>query len=149
MSTRITLHSGFITKQKRDALRIFDAPPDTVLFALKQGAIFAPAPGLGAGVSSVQAILSDPGVSGRAATALLLSTDKSPEILQALEDSLADPDSSARAAAVHSIAVRNDPPLEADPVRLFGDKKETVRVRAAEGYLRLESIKSLSARAGR
>ena len=137
---------GFITKQKRDALRMFHTPQTLFLFALKQGAAFAPVPGLGAGISSVQGILSDPGVSGRAATALLLSVDKSPEILQALEDALADPDWSVRAAAVHAIAVRNDPALKADLVPLLDDKKEAVRVRAAAGYLRLEAINSTSAK---
>ena len=97
----------------------------------------------------MQGILSDPGVSGRAATALLLSADKSPEVLQALQDALADTDWSVRAAAVHAIALRNDPALEADLVPLLDDKKEAVRVRAAAGYLRLEAIKSTQAKSAR
>jgi len=44
--------------------------------------------------------------------------------------------------AVHAIALRNDPVLESELVPLLNDKKEAVRVRAAAGYLRLESIKS-------
>ena len=135
--------SGFITKQKRDALRMLHTPKTLFLFALQQGANFAPVPGLGAGVSSVQGILSDPSVSGRAATALLLSTDKTPEVLQALRDSLGDSDWSVRAAAVHALSVRNDPALETDLIPLLDDKKEAVRVRAAAGYLRLEAIKSV------
>jgi HEAT repeat protein len=134
--------SGFITKQKRDALRMLHTPRTLFLFALQQGANFAPVIGLGAGVSSVEGILSDPSVSGRAATALLLSTDKDPQVLQALQDALADKDWSVRAAAVHAIALRNDPALETDLVPLFEDKKEAVRVRAAAGYLRLEWIQS-------
>lgn len=134
--------SGFITKQKRDALRMFHTPQTMIMFALKQGATFAPVPGLGAGVSSLQGILTDPSVSGRAATALLLSTEKSPEILRALRDALADSNWSVRAAAVHAIALRNDPHLESDLVPLLDDKKEAVRVRAAAGYLRLEAIQS-------
>ena len=73
--------SSFIVKQKRDALRILHTPQTLFLFAVKEGAVFAPVPGLGAGISSVQGLLSDPSVSGRAATALLLSPDKSPEVL--------------------------------------------------------------------
>jgi len=134
--------SGFITKQKRDALRMLHTPKPLFMFALKQGVSFAPVPGLGAGISSLQGILSDPSVSGRAATALLLSADKSPDVLQALQDALGDSDWSVRAAAVHAIALRNDPPLEADLIPLLEDKKEAVRVRAAAGYLRLEAIKS-------
>jgi len=135
--------SGFITRQKRDALRMLHTPKMLFLFAVREGANFAPVPGLGAGVSSLQGILSDQGVSGRAATALLLGTDKDPEVLTALEDALADKDWSVRAAAVHAIALRNDPALEKDLLPLFEDKKEAVRVRAAAGYLRLESIKSM------
>lgn len=134
--------SGFITKKKREALRMLYTPKTMFMFAIRQGAKFAPVPGLGAGVSSLQGILSDPSVSGRAATALLLSTDKGPEVLRALQDALTDKDWSVRAAAVHAIALRNDPALESDLVPLFEDNKEAVRVRAAAGYLRLESIKS-------
>jgi len=138
--------SGFITKQKRDALRMLHTPKTLFMFALQHGAYFAPVPGLGAGISSLQGILSDPTVSGRAAAALLLSTDKSPEVLQALQDALADSDWSVRAASVHTIALRNDPALQADLVPLLEDKKEAVRVRAAAGYLRLEAIKSMPVR---
>jgi HEAT repeat protein len=134
--------SGFITKEKRQALRMLHTPKTMFMFAIQQGANYAPIPGLGAGVSSVQGILSDPSVSGRAATALLLSTDRNPDVLPALQDALTDKDWSVRAAAVHAIALRNNPVLQADLLPLFEDKKEAVRVRAAAGYLRLESIQS-------
>jgi len=134
--------SGFISKQKRDALRMLHTPKTMFMFAVQQGANFAPIPGLGAGLSSVQGILSDPSVSGRAATALLLSMDEDPDVLPALQDALTDKDWSVRAAAAHAIALRNDPALEPDLLPLLEDKKEAVRVRAAAGYLRLEAIKS-------
>jgi HEAT repeat protein len=134
--------SGFLTKQKREALRMLHTPKPMFLFALKQGAAFAPVPGLGAGISSVQGILSDPSVSGRATTALLLATDKDPRVLQALRDALDDKEWSVRAAAVHAIALRNDITLEADLTPLFDDKNQAVRARAAAGYLRLEWIRS-------
>jgi len=134
--------SGFITKEKRQALRMLHTPKTMFLFAVKQGANFTPIPGLGAGVSSLQGILSDPSISGRATTALLLATDPDPDVLLALQDSLGDRDWSVRAAAVHAIALRNDPALESDLLPLLDDKKEAVRVRAAAGYLRLESIHS-------
>jgi HEAT repeat protein len=133
--------SGFIAKQKRDALRMIHTPKTMFFFALKQGASLAPVPGLGAGVSSLQGILSDPSVSGRAATAVLLSTDKDPEVLAALKDALGDKDASVRAAAAHAIALRNDPTLKSDLIPLFDDGKASVRLRAAAGYLRLEWIK--------
>jgi HEAT repeat protein len=134
--------SGFVTKQKREALRMLHTPKPMFLFALRQGAALAPVPGLGAGISSVQGILSDPSVSGRATTALLLATDRDPRVAQALRDALDDKEWSVRAAAVHAIALRNDPTVEKDLMPLFDDKNQAVRVRAAAGYLRLEWIKS-------
>ncbi|MCU1325654.1 MAG: lyase domain protein repeat-containing protein [Bryobacterales bacterium] len=141
LSGETKISSGFVTRQKRDALRMLQTPKTMFLFALKTGASMAPVPGLGAGVSSLQGILSDPGVSGRAATALLLSADKSPEVLEALREALGDDDWSVRAAAVHAIALRSDPSLKADLIPLLDDKKQAVRVRAAAGYLRLDTIR--------
>jgi len=142
LSGDLKTSSGFITKQKRDALRMMHTPRTLFFFALKQGIGFAPVPGLGAGVSSLQGILSDPSISGRAATALLLNTDKDPAVQAALEDALSDKDASVRAAAVHSIALRNDPSLQSQLIPLFDDKKEAVRLRAAAGYLRLQMIRT-------
>jgi HEAT repeat protein len=134
--------SGYIAKQKRDALRMLHTPKTTLLFAVKQGAGFAPIPGLGQGISSMEALLSDPSVSGRATAALLLEKDKDPETLAALKEALLDKDWSVRAAGVHALVLRDDPAVEADIVPLLDDKNEGVRLRAAAGYLRLESIKS-------
>jgi HEAT repeat protein len=141
--------SGFLTLQKREALRMLYTPKTLFMFAVKTGVGFAPVPGLGTGVSSLQGILSDPSVSGRAAAALLLSTNKDPKVLAALEDALGDKDWSVRAAAVHAIALRNDPALEKDLIPLFEDKREAVRDRAAAGYLRLEWVKSTAPKPAR
>lgn len=132
--------SGFLTRQKRDALRMMHTPKTMFLFALKQGAAFAPVPGVGAGVASMQELLSDSGVSGRATAALLLGREQDNQTLRALREALSDKDWSVRAAAVHSLALRNDPALRADFVPLLADKKEAVRLRAAAGYLRLNMI---------
>ena len=134
--------SGFITKQMRDTLRMLHTPRTMFLFAVKTGAGFAPVPGLGSGISSLEGILSDPGVSGRAATALLLASDKDPVVLKALKDATTDKDGSVRAAAAHALALRNDPSLEEYLTPLFNDTKEAVRLRASAGYLRLELVKS-------
>jgi len=134
--------SGFLTSQKRDTLRMFHTPKTLFMFALKQGIGMAPVPGLGEGVSSIQGILSDTGVSGRATAALLLGRDKDPDVLLALREALSDKDASVRAAAAHSIAVRNDPELRKDLTPLLEDKKESVRLRAAAGYLRLAYVKA-------
>ena len=45
-----------------------------------------------------------------------------------------------RAAAVHSLSLRNDPALKIVLEPLLEDGKETVRLRAAAGYLRLTAI---------
>jgi hypothetical protein len=45
---------------------------------------------------------------------------------------------------VHSLALRNDPVLQPDLVPLLDDKKESVRLRAATGYLRLQMIRKAS-----
>ena len=76
-----------------------------------------------------------------AVAALLLGTERSPEVLQALRDALTDDDWAVRAAAVHAIAVRNEPALEPDLIPLIEDKKEAVRVRAAAACLRLEALR--------
>ncbi len=129
--------AGFLTAEKRDTLRLVHIPKGMMLFAIKNGIGFAPVPGLGAGVSSMQEIMSDNGVSGRATTAMLLATDPSPQVLDALKEALSDKDASVRAAVAHAIALRNDPALMPQLVPLFDDGKEAVRLRAAAGYLRL------------
>jgi HEAT repeat protein len=134
--------SGFLTKQKRDALRMMHTPKTMFLFAVKTGAAFAPVPGLGTGVSSMQALLSDPGTSGRAAAALLLGKEKDEQTMAALHDALSDKDWSVRAAAIHAISLQDDPARQADIAPLIDDKSEPVRLRAAAGYVRLEAIKN-------
>ena len=94
----------------------------------------------------MQGLLSDPGVSGRATAALLLGRDKDRDTLIALKEALIDRDWSVRAAAVHSLALRNDPSLQPDLAPLLEDKKEAVRLRAAAGYSRLEMIKGKTSR---
>src|SRR5260370_3344421 len=146
LSGETKTQSGFFTRQKRDAVRMMHTPKTMFLFVLRQGMYVAPVPGLGAGVSSLQGILSDANVSGRAATALLLGTDTDPQVLPALQDALTDKDWSVRAAAVHAISLRNDPTLEPSLIPLFQDKKEAVHVRAAAGYLRPPWAKSKPAK---
>jgi HEAT repeat protein len=140
LSGEVKTSSNFFTKQKRDALRLLQTPRPLMMFAIKTGAGFAPVPGLGTGISSLQGILSDPSMSGRAATALLLASEKDPRVLAALIDALQDKEGSVRAAACHAIALRNDRTLEKDLIPLLDDKKPAVRLRAAAGCLRLELL---------
>jgi HEAT repeat protein len=134
--------SGFFSKQKREGLRMMHTPRTTFLFAVRTGAGLAPVPGLGGGIASMQAILESSAVPGRASAALLLGADRDPATIDALRDALTDNDASVRAAAVHSISLRNDPALKKELEPLLGDDKEPVRLRAAAGYLRLSAIQA-------
>jgi len=134
--------SNYFSQQKRTALRMMHTPRATFLFAVQEGIGFVPLPGFGEGVASMQAILTDSGVSGRATAALLLGRDKDDETLQALKDALSDKDASVRAAAVHSLSLRNDPSLASVIEPLMQDDKEPVRLRAAAACLRLLAIQA-------
>jgi HEAT repeat protein len=138
--------STYITKQKRDALRMLQTPRVLFLYAFRQGMGFVPVPGFGQGISSMQALLTDPGVSGRATAALLLGKDKGPATLDALKDALLDMDWSVRAAAVHSLALRDDPALKPNLEPMLDDEKPPVRLRAAAGVLRLSAIEEQQAK---
>jgi HEAT repeat protein len=138
--------SGFLTKEKREALRMLHTPRTLLLYAVRQGVGMAPVPGLGEGFSSLQALLTDPGVSGRATAALLLAHDRNPATLPALRNALLDHDWSVRAAAVHSLALRNDRAFRKDFEPLLDDDKMAVRLRAAAGYLRLSAPRPKPAR---
>jgi HEAT repeat protein len=140
VSGELKASSRFLDKKKRETLRMFHTPKPLMFFAMKTGAAFAPVPGLGTGVSSLQGIILDPTISGRAATILLLASDKDPRVLPALIDALQDKDGSVRAAACHALALRNDRKLEKELIPMLDDKKPAVRLRAAAGYLRLESL---------
>jgi HEAT repeat protein len=132
--------SSFFTKQKRDAMRMMQTPKGMFMFALRTGIAFVPVPGMSQGFASMQGILSDPGVSGRATAALLLGREKDAKTVEALKDALTDKDWSVRAAAVHSLAIRGDPKFRKDLEPLLDDEKEAVRLRAAASMLRLSGL---------
>jgi len=134
--------TGYITSEMRQAMRMMHTPTTTFLYAVREGIGFVPVPGLGQGVASMQAILTDPGVSGRATAVLLLGKDKDPAIIPAFKDALNDKNWTVRAAAVHSLALRNDPSLKPVLAPLLDDEKEGVRLRAAAALLRLSAIQA-------
>jgi HEAT repeat protein len=138
--------SGYITVEMRTALRLMHTPSTTFLLAVREGVGFVPLPGLGQGIASMQAILTDPGVSGRATAVLLLGKDKDPAIVPALKDALDDKNWTVRAAAVHSLALRNDPSFRKDLAPMLQDDKEGVRLRTAAALLRLSAIQNRGAR---
>jgi HEAT repeat protein len=135
--------SNFFSKQKRQALRMMHTPRTTFLFAAEQSVGLVPLPGMSEGAASMRGILlARSGVPGRASAALLLGADRDPATIDALRDALSDKDASVRAAAVHSISLRNDPALKKELEPLLQDDKESVRLRAAAGYLRLSAIQA-------
>ena len=134
--------TGYFTAQGRGALRMFYTPKAMLPYLLGRGIGLAHVAGLGLGVASLEGLLSDPNISGRAAAALLLSTDPDPRVLIALRSALTDADDSVRAAAVHAIALRGDRTLEADLLPFLDDGAASVRTRAAAACLRLELIPS-------
>ena len=133
----------------RQAMRMMHTPKVTFLYAVRQGAGFVPLPGFGMGISSLQAILADSGVSGRATAALLLGDDKDAATLAALRDALNDKDWRVRAAAVHALALRNNPALRRDLDSMIADESEGVRLRAAAAVLRLAAIQKRASPAPR
>ena len=134
--------SGYLTAEMRHAQRMMHTPTTTFLFAVREGVGFVPVPGLGQGIASMQALLTDPAISGRAAAVLLLGKDKDPVLLPALRDALHDKNWTVRAAAVHAMAIRDNPALKKDLIPLLVDDKEGVRLRAAAAYLRLTAIET-------
>jgi HEAT repeat protein len=134
--------SGLFTSKKREALRMMHTPRTAFFMVVKEGVGFVPVPGLGEGVASMQSLLSDPNLSGRASAALLLSSDTSEPTMAALKDALHDKTWSVRAAAAHALALHNDPKLKGDIAPLIDDQNEAVKLRAAAGYLRLRAIES-------
>lgn len=132
--------SGLITREKREAAHMLHTPRVLLLYVLIQGVGFAPVPGLGEGVASMQSLLLDPKFSSRANAALLLGNDKDPAVVDALRDGLKDKDWSLRAASAHSLALRNDPSLQSALEPLLNDQKQAVRLRGAAGYVRLSSF---------
>jgi HEAT repeat protein len=129
--------SSFVTSQKRSAFRLLQTP--TKLFMTVASAA-VPIPGFGLGLASAQGILSDPGASARASVVLMLQNEKDTATRDAIRAALSDKEWSVRAAAIHAIAMRNEPAAKKDFIPLLDDKKDAVRFRAAAGYLRLAPL---------
>lgn len=136
------ISSSYLSDRTRRSLRMFRTPTKLMMFILRRSVGSVGVPGLGRGVSSLEGMLIDGELSGRAGTALLLSNDQDPRVLAALQEGLTDKTWSVRAASAHAIALQNDTGLQDSLLPLLDDKKEAVRVRASAAYLRLELIKS-------
>jgi HEAT repeat protein len=133
------ISSGMIESHLRDAKRTMETPNVLMMLAVKQGIDMAPVPYIGMGFSVAQEALAHRGVSGRAATALLLGKGNDPEVIAALRETVTDKDAQVRAAAVQALALADDTGSATLFAGIFKDKNQGVRLRAAAGYLRLDS----------
>jgi HEAT repeat protein len=134
--------SGYVTTNTRAAKRLYYAPKAVLPYLMSRAIGFAHVSGLGTGIASLEGLLADQNISGRASAVIMLGADKDPRVIPALRHALHDKDSSVRAAAVHAIALRDDASLEPDLLPLLDEKNVETRVRAAAGCLRLELVAS-------
>jgi HEAT repeat protein len=130
--------SGFMSSTKRSLVRMTHTPTTTFLgIVANQFAL----PGLGSGMESAVGLSADPASMAAASVIFALAKDKDdPTTWTALVAAMGDKEWATRAAAVHVVAMHNDPTLIDKFVPLMDDKKEQVSFRAAAGYLRLYII---------
>jgi HEAT repeat protein len=130
--------SSFMSSEKRSLARMTHTPTTTFLgIVANQFAL----PGLGSGMESAVGLSADPASMASSSVIFSLAKDKNdPAVWAALEKALGDKEWATRAAAVHVIAMHNDPALIDKILPLMDDKKEQVSFRAAAGYLRLYII---------
>lgn len=130
--------SGFMSSEKRSLVRMTHTPTTTFLgIVANQFAL----PGLGSGMESAVGLSADPASMASASVIFALAKDKNdPTVWSPLVAAMGDKEWATRAAAVHVVAMHNDPSLIDKFVPLMDDKKEQVSFRAAAGYLRLYII---------
>ena len=129
--------TGFVRAKLRDAARHMSRPKSAMLFVAQQGVGFVPVPGLGEGFSAMGSLVGDPDFSARATALIVLSSDRSPEVRNQIEQAFNDSDWSMRAAATQIAASRNERSWRFRLVPLFEDTNRRVRYRAAAAFLRL------------
>jgi HEAT repeat protein len=130
--------SSYLTKEKRNTLRLLHTPTKLFTTVAISAASFGPVPGLGLGLSSAQGILSEPDASSRAAALLLIGNTHDPALKDAVASAFTDKEWSVRAAAANLSATHPFPEFQQRLVTLLDDDKDPVRLRAAAAYIRLE-----------
>jgi HEAT repeat protein len=130
--------SSFMSSEKRSLGRMFHTPTTTLLGMVANEFTL---PGLGSGMESAVGLSADPASMASSSVIFALAKDKKdPTTWEALVAALGDKEWATRAAAVHVVAMHDDPALIDKLVPLMDDKKEQVSFRAAAGYLRLTII---------
>ena len=130
--------SSFMSSEKRSLARMTHTPTTTFLgIVANQFAL----PGLGSGMESAVGLSADPASMASSSVIFTLAKDqKDPNVWSALTAAMQDKEWATRAAAVHVVAMHNDPALLDKFVPLMDDKKQQVSFRAAAGYIRLYII---------
>src|SRR5271168_3523520 len=130
--------SSFMSSEKRSLARMTHTPTTTLLGMVANEFTL---PGLGSGMESAVGLSADPASMASSAVIFALAKDKNdPTTWAALVPAMRDKEWATRAAAVHVVAMHDDPSLLDKFVPLMDDKKEQVSFRAAAGYLRLTII---------
>jgi HEAT repeat protein len=129
--------AGLVRGSMRDAKNRMRDPSALAMLGLKEGAgiLFGPA---SLGIYAIEEMRKDGSASARAAAAILLGTENSPESIKELEEALADKNWVVRAAVVKSLALRGDRSQIATLQSMLLDQEEAVRYMAAAGIIRLE-----------
>src|SRR5271165_6373484 len=130
--------SSFMSSEKRSLARMTHTPTTTFLgIVANQFAL----PGLGSGMESAVGLSADPASMASSSVIFALAKDqKDPAVWGPLVAALQDKEWATRAAAVHVVALHDDPSLIGKVAPLMDDKKEQVSFRAAAAYLRLYII---------
>src|SRR5277367_1080299 len=99
--------SSFMSSEKRSLARMVHTPTTTFLgIVANQFAL----PGLGSGMESAVGLSADPASMASSSVIFALAKDKDdPTVWSALEAAMADKEWATRAAAVHVVAMHNDP----------------------------------------
>jgi HEAT repeat protein len=130
--------SSFMSSEKR-ALGRMTHTPTTALLGIVANEFTLP--GLGSGMESAVGLSADPASMASASVIFTLAKDqKDPAVWAALTAALGDKEWATRAAAVHVVAVHDDPALLGKIAPLMDDKKDQVSFRAAAAYIRLYII---------
>jgi HEAT repeat protein len=128
--------SGFITSSVRNMKLKLHDPKALLMLGVQEGAGFAGPFGLGVPVA--EGLLKDSQASGKTVAALLLATDRTPETLKALQDSLTDKNWTVRVAAARAIGIRDATGLYGDVAKLLDDKQFEVQIAAGAVLIRLK-----------
>jgi HEAT repeat protein len=145
--TRKSRSSG-LKEKERHFVEQFHSAPSAMMFVVGEGVGYVPVPGAGEGFTAITSLLKEPGLSDRASVLFILAKKRTPESQELLRGALQDADWSVRASAAQLIAHTAQTALLDSLPRLFDDKNQKVRFRAAGAYLHLLLAEKVSVKGG-